>query len=66
MRWYADYWSRSTGLRCSPAIEEELIDLLTQGVTYPDVIYAIDQTTMAPRPSWAYCRAILRRLANQR
>ena len=60
-----EYWEESTGLRCSPGIRAEICERVRVGYTVEQLQYAIDETTMAPRPSWAYCRAILERMANE-
>jgi len=59
-----EYWHQATGIKCSQAIEGEMRHYATL-LSLDKLAYAIDQTTFAPQPSWAYCRAILRRLAER-
>jgi hypothetical protein len=50
----SEYWSQATGLRCAPAILEDLRRYVHDTrIGLDGVTYAIDETTAAPRPSWA-------------
>lgn len=56
------YYQDAFGLRCPPVARADMEWFLDAGIA-PDVIrLCIDAATLAPRPSWAYARAILRRL----
>jgi DNA replication protein DnaD len=62
-----EYWSQATGIYLAPIIKEELkLYVLDPRIGVEGVTYAIDETTAAPRPSWAYCRAILLRMNEDR
>lgn len=55
--YYADSFRRSI----TPIIQKQIAELIRGGMTGEVIRMAIDETQMAPRPSWAYCAAILRR-----
>lgn len=50
----------------TPYIAGEIAGALQRGLTREQLEYAITETGMAPRPSWRYCAAILRRLEHTR
>lgn len=42
-------------------VQQQLADLIKNDMSADVIRVAMDETQMAPRPSWAYCAAILRR-----
>lgn len=56
-QYYAENFRRSI----VPQIQRQIAELIRGGMTGEVIRMAIDETQMAPRPSWAYCAAILRR-----
>ena len=62
VRYLCDYFARSFGRVCPPVIERDIGDWLAQGIDGEVVEGAIDEAQLAPRPSWAYVRAIMRRV----
>lgn len=60
-----DYYRDTFGLRCPPVAERDIDRFLDAGITAEVVKICIDEAALAPRPSWAYARAILRRLMNE-
>ena len=56
-----DYFARSFHRGVAPAIQRELAVRIKAGMTADVIRAAIDDTMKAPRPSWAYLEAILRR-----
>lgn len=62
--WYEDacvYYQQSFDSKLSPVISRDIAGAIAQGITGDVVRAAMDATQDAPRPSWAYCRAILQR-----
>jgi len=59
-QYYAENFRRSI----TPVIQRQLAELIRDGMSVDVIRMAIDETQMAPRPSWAYCAAILRRCEN--
>lgn len=60
--YYTDNFKRSI----TPVIQRQLAELIRDGMTADVIRMAMDETQMAPRPSWAYCAAILRRCERDR
>ena len=60
-QYYAESFRRSI----TPIIQRQIAEWIKGGITAEVVRMAIDETQMAPRPSWAYCAAILRRCENE-
>lgn len=56
-----DYFARSFHRSVAPGVQRELATRIKAGMTADVIRAAIDDTMMAPRPSWAYLAAILRR-----
>ena len=65
MRDLADYYQSSFGAYCPQCARRDMAAALDAGLDYALLIVAIDEAAVAPRPSWAYARAILRRCINQ-
>lgn len=59
------YYAESFRRSITPVIQRQLAELIRGGMTGDVIHAAIDETQLAPRPSWAYCSAILRRCENQ-
>lgn len=57
----AEYYERSFGAYCPQCARRDIADALDQGMTMDVILIAMDEAAIAPRPSWAYARAILRR-----
>lgn len=55
------YYAESFRRSITPIIQRQIADWIKAGITGEVIHMAIDETQMAPRPSWAYCAAILRR-----
>lgn len=55
------YYAESFRRSITPVIQRQIADWIKGGITGEVIRMAIDETQMAPRPSWAYCSAILRR-----
>ena len=56
-----EYYTRTFRRSIPFVVQREIAERIRDGMS-PDVIRtAMDETQTAPRPSWAYCRAILRR-----
>ena len=47
------------GRRMPGIAREETVGFLNEGMSPAVIMLALDETAGAPRPSWAYCRAIL-------
>lgn len=62
LRYLCDYFARSFGRVCPPVVERDIGDWLAQGIIGDTIECAIDEAQLAPRPSWAYVRAIIRRV----
>ena len=62
---FADYWRLATGNTFPPAARRKFADALAWGYEPELLAEVIDQTSAAPRPSWAYCNAILQRLFDE-
>lgn len=57
----AAYYRDTFGSYCPACARREMEEALDRGI-FPDVIMiCLDEAAAAPRPSWAYARAILRR-----
>ena len=59
---FADYWKLATGNTFPPAARRCFADALAWHYEPELLVEVIDQTSAAPRPSWAYCNAIMQRL----
>ena len=57
-----DYFSRSFHRSISPGIQRAFAERIRDGMSADVIRAAIDDTMRAPRPSWAYCEAILKNL----
>ena len=59
----ADYYCATFGAPAMPPVAgRQITGALDQGMDYALIFTAIDEAALAPRPSWAYAAAILRRL----
>lgn len=56
-----EYYARAFNRSPAPGIQRELATRIRDGMSADVIRAAIDDTMMAPRPSWAYMTAILRR-----
>lgn len=61
MRWLASYYRDSFERRIPSSVEIEVSELLRAGMERELIEAAIDEAMAAPRPSWAYARAVLAR-----
>lgn len=55
------YYADTFGCRMPPVAEREIRAAMEQGMETEVFFSALDEAAGAPRPSWAYARAILRR-----
>lgn len=55
------YYEESFGRHCPPVVEREIGDALSMGMSGELIESIMDETQLAPHPSWAYARAIMRR-----
>ncbi len=56
-----EYYVRSFRRAVVPVIQRDIAVRIKDGMTAEVIMAAMDETQTAPRPSWAYCAAILRR-----
>ncbi len=56
-----EYYAQAFHRSPAPAIQREIATRIKAGMSADVLRAAIDDTMMAPRPSWAYMAAILRR-----
>ena len=61
MRWLASYYRDNFERRIPSSVEIEVSELLRAGMERELIEAAIDEAMAAPRPSWAYARAVLAR-----
>lgn len=62
--WYEEacmYYQRSFDRKITPNVSRDIADAVAAGIVGDVIRAAMDATQDAPRPSWAYCRAILTR-----
>ena len=57
----ATYYQQTFGSYCPQCARRDMAAALDEGMEMDVVLIAIDEAAIAPRPSWAYARAILRR-----
>ena len=62
---YADYWRQTIGTQLPPAARRRIAAALAAGIEAALIADLIDQTAGAPRPSWAYCAAIMDRIERE-
>lgn len=55
------YYEQSTGNYAGPTLHRDIRDAVMQGCSAEVIIACMQEAEAAPRPSWAYARAILRR-----
>ena len=55
------YYRECFGLPCPPRAQREITWWIRDGVDPDMICEAMDEATMAPRPSWLYARAIVER-----
>lgn len=66
--WEADltqYFHDTFGAPCSPLARRDMAAAMEAGLDPQLIVIAMDEAALAPRPSWAYARAILRRLIDE-
>lgn len=61
----ARYYRDTLGCVMPPMAKRDVEAAIEAGLEPQLVIIALDETALAPRPSWAYARAILRRLLRE-
>ena len=61
----ARYYRDTLGCVMPPMAKRDVAAAIEAGLEPQLVIIALDETALAPRPSWAYARAILRRLLRE-
>ena len=62
--WYVDaceYYQDAFDRRCTQLVRRTIAEAIGAGMTVDVLRAAMDATQLAPRPSWAYCAAILAR-----
>lgn len=59
---FADYWRQAVGTQLPPIGRGTIADMLDMGMEAELIAEVIDETSAAPRPSWAYAKAIFERL----
>lgn len=59
------YYAQSFHRGISPGVQRAFATRIREGMSADVIRAAIDETMRAPRPSWAYCEAILRNLDNE-
>lgn len=55
------HYEESFDRKCPPVVAKEIGDVINLGMDADLLEAIIDETQLAPRPSWAYARAIIRR-----
>lgn len=61
----ARYYRETLGCVMPPMAKRDVTAAIEAGLEPQLVMTALDETALAPRPSWAYARAILRRLLRE-
>lgn len=61
----ARYYRDTLGCVMPPMAKRDVEAAIEAGLEPQLVMTALDETALAPRPSWAYARAILRRLLRE-
>ena len=61
IKYLCKHFEESFDRKCPPVVAKEIGDALNLGMDADLLESIIDETQLAPRPSWAYARAILRR-----
>ena len=56
-----EYYTESFRRAIPHVVQREIAERIRDGMSADVIRLAMDETQTAPRPSWAYCRAILRR-----
>ena len=59
------YYTQCFGNPCPPRAQREILCWLKDGIDENMLMEAMDEATMAPRPSWLYARAIVLRCINE-
>ena len=57
----ATYYTECLGTHCPPVARREIMCWLREGVDPDMICAALDEASMAPRPSWLYASAIVKR-----
>ena len=57
----SSYYRDCFGTLCPPRVQRELNSFLHVGMEEGVILEAMDEASIAPRPSWLYARAILSR-----
>ena len=57
----ASYYRECLGNPCPPRAQREIIYWIRDGIDPDMICEALDEASMAPRPSWLYARAIITR-----
>lgn len=55
------YYEQSFGLKAGLSLHRDVRDAVLQGCSADVIIACIQEAEAAPRPSWGYARAVLRR-----
>lgn len=66
--WEADiaaYYQSTFGAALPPVAKRDIDAAMEAGIEPPVIMICIDEAALAPRPSWAYARAILRKLVSE-
>lgn len=61
----AQYYFDTFGVKMPPVAKFDVNDAIEAGLEPVLVFRALDEAAIAPRPSWAYARAIIKRLINE-
>lgn len=61
IKYLCKHYEESFDRKCPPVVAKEIGDVINLGMDADLLEAIIDETQLAPRPSWAYARAIIRR-----
>ena len=64
-KYLTNYFCHECGFKPLPWMQRKFADLLSRGYDVPTLRSVIDDTAIAPRPSWAYLAAIIRNSEEQ-
>lgn len=60
------YAAEALQLRPGPVLQQDVFDAMGDGMEADTLIACIQEAEMAPRPSWGYARAVIRRCRQSR
>lgn len=59
-----EYAEDALQLRAGRVMQQDVADALEDGIDPEVIIFCVQEAELAPRPSWGYARAVLRRCRN--